>query len=346
MILKVDNKAVDHFNNFKLSLKFDSVASTFSFDFDYNPQSQEHKALFRPGGFKSCTLEHNGELLLTGTTLANGSGSSSVPELQTIGGYSKPGILEDCEMPISAYPLQSDGLNLNQIANKICGAVGLKMVVDPAVQKLMSRVFETSTAKENQNLKSYLTSLAAQLNITITHTPKGELWFTKAKTIQEPLLNIDLTSGSIPGTSFALANNWQGMHESITVQKQADAEGGNAGQSTINNPYGAGSRRFRVKSQSSGDDITTGEAARNALSEELRGIKYTITTDRWQVNNKILKPNNIISVIDPVNHLYKKTLWFIESIDLEGTIASTTATINCCLPEVYNNNTPKNIYLS
>ncbi len=62
------------------------------------------------------------------------------------------------------------------------------------------------------------------------------------------------------------------------------------------------------------------------------------------VGNWIIKPGNIISVLSPENYIYKKTRFFIEGIDFVGDNKSVTATINCVLPEVYNNEIPISIF--
>ena len=342
---RIRNRKIDFFNDFTLSLAYDSLAGSFGFNFYNNPDNPEHKELLCIGHYHICKVTHNGEDLLTGNMLSQGFISSSERKMVTISGYSLPGVLEDCEIPPKIYPLQSDNLSLKQIAQKIIAPFGLKMVVDSSVESLMNSSFKKSTAKENQNIKSYLSELASQKNIVLSHTPKGELWFTKAKTKQKPILDFDLSKGTIPGTEFTLQFDGQGMHSHITVQKQADSDGGNAGEFTIRNPYVIGSvYRPKVISQNSGDDNDSEKAAKTALAAELKSLKLTIKTDRWVVDGKIIKPNNLITIINPEIYAFTKQTWFIESIDFVGNNKETTATLNCVLPEVYNMETPEYFY--
>jgi prophage tail gpP-like protein len=133
------------------------------------------------------------------------------------------------------------------------------------------------------------------------------------------------------------------MHSDITVIKQADSDGGNAGEATIKNPYVPFVFRPKVVTQNSGDDNDTEQAAKNILAAELKNLTLTIVTDRWELDGKMLKPNNIISVLNPEVYIYKKTNWFIEQIDYTGDQEKTVATLKCVLPEVYNGGTPKSI---
>ena len=74
MILKINdrirNRKVEFFNKFSLELRYDSVASVFSFDFIFNSSNQEHIDLACIGHYHLASLEHNGELLITGYILS------------------------------------------------------------------------------------------------------------------------------------------------------------------------------------------------------------------------------------------------------------------------------------
>lgn len=350
MILKIDDRIrtreVKFFNNFQLDLKYDSVGSSFKLDYYFNPNNLELKEMACLGHYHLCTLEHNGELLLSGQILSEAFAGDSTDRMVAMGGYALPGVLEDCEIPTGSYPLQNDGLSLKQIAEKLIRPFGLKMVVHNSVAAKMNSVFDTSTAKESQTVKSYLTELATQKNIIISHTEKGELLFTSADTSKKPILDFDTTKGTIPGTEFSLSFNGQAMHSHITVQKEADAEGGNEGEYTIRNPYvfPKDVYRPRVISQSSGTDVDTEQAARNALAAELKNIKLTVSMDRWEANKKIIKPNNTITVLNPDVYLYNKSTWFIEEVSLTGNEKGETAVLTCVLPEVYNGQYPDYLF--
>lgn len=341
---RIRNRKVEFFNNFQLSLRYDNISSAFSFSFFFNPDNIEHKEMACIGHFHECTVEHNGETLLTGYVLSEVFNDSSQKQLCHFSGYSRPGVLEDCEIPPSLYPLESEGLTLREITQKLIAPFKLKMVVDSSVSSKMNQVYEKTTARVSQTIKSYLQELASQKNIIISHDEKGQVLFTSAQTNQKPILNFDVINGGIPFTKMSLQFNGQGMHSDITVMKQADEDGGNAGESTVKNPYVPFVYRPRVIIQNSGDDIDTEQAAKNARAAELKNLKLTITTDRWLINNKVIKPNNIITVVNPEVYLYEKSEWFIEQVDLVGDNEKTVATLTCVLPEVYNLREPKYLF--
>lgn len=345
MILKIDdrirNRKVEFFNNFTLNLKYDSVASSFSFNFLYDSNNKEHVELGVIGHYHIGKLEHNGQLLVTGYILSQGFTDSGKKQLANFSGYSLPGVLEDSNIPTILYPLQFDGLSLLQIARKLVDRFDLKVIVDPSVSSRINKVYDVSTANEKQSIKQYLSELASQRNIILSHDEKGNLLFTQSKATQKPILNFD---GGIPFTEMILTFNGQVMHSEITVMKQASSDGGNAGEATIKNPYVPFVYRPKVMVQNSGDDNDVSTTASMALAKELKGLKLVIKTDRWEVDGKIIKPNNIITVKNPNISLFKSSNWFIESVGLVGNEKKTTATLTCVLPEVYNGKVPEYLF--
>ena len=346
---------VQYFNEFKVNLKFDSVASTFSFDFYFDPRNKQHAELACVSHFHEAIVEHNGETLITGFILSQNFIHAPEKKMVSIGGYSKPGVILDCDIPTNQYPLQSDGLTLRQIANKLISPFRLGLQVADVAKKdaamgaktisqKSDRAITKSTASESKNINSYLTDLCSQRNIVLSHTPKGELLLTEANTEQEPILHFD---GELIGTEMEMMFNGQGIHSHITVIKQASMDGGNAGEYTVRNPYCPVAYVYRPKVvvADSADDITIEEAAMNELGAELKNITLIIKTDRWEVDGKVIRPNNLITVKDPELFLYNKSTWFIEEVELHGNQSKTTATLKCVPPEVYNGKMPKNIFV-
>jgi prophage tail gpP-like protein len=341
MIVKIKNKGrVEQFNQFAVTLKYDSVASVFSFAVYFDPNNEDHKELWKPGSFFECDVEFNDELLIRGFIVDMTHSDEPQKKLSVVSGYSLTGLLEDCQIPTSTYPIQTDGGSLKNIAEKLLRPFGLKVLVDKSVSKRATSFFEISTSSVTQTVKQYLSAIASQKDIVMTHTPEGDLLFTQPSTKQQPI--IDITNG-LPNTTMRLDFKGQRMHSQITVMMDADIDGANAGESTVKNPF-ISIFKPSVRTQSSADDIDTPDTARNALAAELKNITLTITTDRWLVNDKIIRPGDIITVLNPNIHLYKRSRWFIDEVTLEGNEKSTIATLKCVLPEVYNGEIPKNIF--
>lgn len=364
---RIRNRKIEFFNSWNIHLRFDAIASPFSLDYFYDPNAQnfqEIKDLSCVGHYHICYLYHDGELLLTGYILSIKFHEQAIPTLVTISGYALPGFLEDCSIPtdeaidnaLSAgnlkiaggtpkpycYPIQDDSLTLRQIATKYLAPFKLGFTVDSSVSSLMDEVFDHTEAKPKDSVKSLLTELCAQKNINISHDERGNIVFTKVKTNLKPLLNFDNPKGnSIPGTQMDLIFDGQRMHSQITVMKQADVEADNSGQATVHNPFVPHVFRPKTIIQSSGSDVDTALAAKNALAEELKSIRLNISLSTWKNSeNKIIKPNNVLTVINPRVYMFNKTKWFIEAVTLKGDQKALTSTIECVPPFVYDGTDP------
>lgn len=361
MNLKINHRKgianIKYFNKFTLSLRFDSIADNFGFAFYFDPTNREHAELACVSHFHEAVLEHNGETLISGFIINQGFKSGAKKEMAQFGGYSKPGVLGDCDIATKNYPLQFDGMTLKQITEKLIAPFRLKLIIEdiakdasitgPTVKEKADKKIKTTTAAESQNVADFIIEAATHQNIVVSHDEKGNLLFTKAKTKQTPLFIFDKRNGPIPGFEFSLDFNGQSIHSEITVIKQADSDGGNAGEYTIKNPYCPVRYvyRPRVIVINTGDDITIQQAAENEVRKELKNIKLQIKTSRWDKDGKIIRPNNIVKIYDPELFLYKTTEWFIESIDFDGDETKTEAIINCVPIEVYSDQAIKNMFV-
>lgn len=344
MKLQINNKQIDFFNKIKLTLKYASVGSTFSFSTYFDPLNTKQRNLFKPYTYQTVKIsDDNNDRLLTGTILSNGFNDSSIKNLVSLGGYSLPGVLEDCRIPIELYPLQSDGKTLKEITQALLKPFNLNLVISRSVADAANEVYETITANQKQSIKAYLDELASQKNIIISHTDGGSLLFTRAKTNINPVARF---VGGMTNVQMGLSTDGQGMHSEITLLNQIGLDDDNAGEESIRNPFVS---KFRptTKEQTSGNDIDTAQAVRNALASELKNIVLTIETDRWTWDDEgkeIMKPNNIITVHNHDIHLYRFTRFFVEQVTLSGDNEKETAILKCVIPEVYNSEIPQNIF--
>jgi len=336
----------EHFNNVNVVLKHDAVGSVFSFDVRFDPQDQKQAELFATSHYHEAIVSHNGETLITGFIINQKFKSSAKKHPTTLAGYSKPGTLEDCDVPPELYPLQVDGLTLKEIAEKICAPYRIAVKVDASVSSLVNKAISSATLDESSNVKDVLTKLATQRKIIVTHNELGDLLFTKANTTSKPLFHVN---EGLVGYEMDLVFDGQKLHSHITVMKEADSEGGNAGETLIKNPYVpvAYTYRHKVYKQTSGDDVTLSEFARQCLQTELKsGIRLIVKTNTWTINGKIIRPNNTITAEDPELYLYKKVTWFIEEVVFEGNEEKQVATLTCVLPCVYDDSEIENIFIN
>ncbi len=342
--LKIRGKKFRFFNDFSVTLNYNGIASTFSFSGYYDIEDADQKALFKPLSYHEVEVYYKDKLILTGTALSNNASISDKKALGTITGYSKTGVLEDSKLPLSLYPLQFDGLTLKEITEKVIKPFGLKLSVDSDVSTEVNKVFETISIEATESVKDFLAALAKQRNVILTHDAAGNVVYTRLN-INKP--SIATYKQDIPTTNIGLSVNGQGLHSEITAQKQATLDSDVEGEETIENSL-IPVFRPTTADQSSGDNNDTISSAKMARSTELRNIRVTVDTDRWQwFDGKklhVIQPNEIIDIIAPDIYIPDRTRFFVERVTLSGDEKGATATIETVLPETYNGEQPKNIF--
>lgn len=339
MILKINGKQFDHFNQLIIDLKYNAVASTFDIKFFFDPDL--HKDLHDFRKFPLVSIEHNNERILTGRIISHVLPRSAAKKQNTVAGYSLAGILEDTNIPLSLFPLQTDGNTLKGLCEDLSKPFGINVVVDAAVAEDAGGSFEQITADETDTVKGFLADIAAQKNIVLSHTSFGALFLTKAKTTGTPVLDID--EGGIPDLAMSLKFSGQGMHKTLVVLKDSDPAAGAADEVTATNPF-VSIEKSMNKVMTSGADADLASMAKTALGQDLRNISLTLDFDRLDPNGKIIRPNQIITVRDPQLMMSKKVRWFVDHVRLTATPKSLKSTITCFLPESLNGDVPSYIF--
>lgn len=317
----INGRKFEYFADYTISMKFNSIADSFSFtgQKDFLPNILS---------YPECqVLDENDNLIITGTIINQSFELNSQPSLINVSGYSKSGILEDCTIPVSLYPLQSDNLSLREIVDKLLKPFGIKSIFTPNIIADSNKKFKKTNASPDQMIKDYINQLASQRGIIMSHNASGEIIFTKLE-LNSVVANAEFTEGDNGILSMVLEIPGQTMHSEITVIKQASIDNPDHGQSTLNNPYCKVFRPF-TKIFSSGDIFDVDKAAKTELAKELSNIRLVITT------NKRVYPGNIISVKAPSLKIFNYYDFFVESLDIKGSTTSDVYTLTCVLKDVY-----------
>jgi prophage tail gpP-like protein len=334
--VRLNGQNFTYFNSFSLELELDSVASSFSLDLYFDPENPEHRKIFKPGGFAEVQVLYKQETLITGYVLNKKLVSTNSPELVSVNGYSKPGILEDTAIPVSAYPLQFSKQSLEDIAAKVLSEFPIEYEISPEVKADAAKKYDKVEANQTDSIKSFLAGLASQRGILLSNTPEGKLLFTRVGLGP----SVALLDGEGAATGFELSIDDQGLHSDITVTGQQDVKGGNSRQSTVKNPF-VSQKRYKISNQSSGDTQDTKKAAENKRADELRSIELSGNLDTWLISDKVMRPGDIIRVREPRLLLSQAARFILTSVTLSGGVEPETATFKAVLPEVYTQAEPQ-----
>ncbi len=353
MRIVIDKTEINYFNNIKINLKLDSIASTFEFSTYYKPQDLEYQQIFKPLQYKDVEIYNSKEkLIFTGTILNHRFTSNKGRNLVIISGYSKCGILEDVCIPPSKYPLENNKKSLKDIATTLCGYFGIKVVVSDQAKSISESttstkpknvtaksefatleaksksVFGRTSAGPTETIKEYIAKLASQKNIVLSHNEKGEVLLFQPNYMQVP--NYFFTKEN--SLSMSIDYNGQALHSDINIVRQPSDE--NSGLKTSDVAKNTLIKKYRptTKILSSGDDGQIGDAAKNELAAELKAISLSI---ELQGLFDEIYPGEIINVHNHHIYCYAYNRFMVDGITLNLDSKSETTTLNCVVPETF-----------
>jgi prophage tail gpP-like protein len=369
MILKVGEKSFQFFNDVSIQTSLASIASTFTFTVKFDSDNADHKYLCQPLSYHTVRFydetrldEKNKGLLSTGIVTDWGFNDEATPDLVQISGYSPGGFLEDCEIPYSLYPLESNNRSLKEIATRLLKPFGIGLVIYDSVTKECNEIIAKSVATPEEKIKDYLSKIAAQKNVIISHDIFGNVIMFRpvvsstSKIFLQPSNTVKLT----------LDVNGRGLHSELTSIRQPEK---GTGSNPFENDYAeeaepepdfdfGPSKSFKISSVdtvknplvkvfrpsvdvlSSGTFYTTTTAARNRRAAELQSIRVNFTSNLFLP----LSVGDVVEVQDPSCFLYTRTRMIVDSTTISESSDKKYMTGSLVLPETFTGNEPKNIF--
>lgn len=362
--INIDGKECSFFTAGSITLKLDSIASTFEFASRFSAQNKEHQEMFKPLKYKEVQIfNSNDKLIFTGTILNHRFKSNSGRELVIISGYSKTGILEDVTIPVSSYPLESTNRSLKDIAEKLCGLFGIKVLISDQAKTISetavkskaknvraksdyeslkaksNSVFGRTSASPTETIKDYLAKLAGQKNIILSHNEKGDVLLFQPDLLQKP--RYFFTKGN--SLSMGMDVNGQGMHSDINIVRQPSDENEGVSTADVSKNTLVGKYRPTTKLLTSGEDTETKDAAKNELAAELKNITATV---ELQGLFDDLFPGEIVNCHNHYLYLFAYTRWMVDSITMKFDEKSDTTTLNLVPPESFSGDNPRNLFFN
>ncbi len=369
MKIRICGIEIVKWQNLSLNLLYDSVKSTFSFDLYWDPYDADMRKVMMPGAYNQCTIvADNGQLLLTGVMHSPSFKDGPVASLVNISGYSITGVLDDSEYSAMCDAIgsgmQTNNTNFLQLCQNVCNIFGFGLVDNTGGKAVAIALSSSEPANKDQSITGYLSDIAKDANITLSHDVNGNL-VLKIATNTKPVF--DFVSG-MPGVEYELSFDGQEMHSFIIAHAQ-DGTGAGAtvknvyvapqgsfnyknaaintgnilnaplGQLQVINEYSTGFRPHSV-TQRDTDATKLQDVANEALADELKNIPLTIKIARWELNNRIPMPGDIITVQSAYLYLFSKARFFVQNIFFSGDEKESTAILNCLLPECFNGEVP------
>lgn len=339
MSLYLDGKLFTGFTGYTLQFNIDTM-DAFSFSAPWLEDNEELKKAFEPFAYKKCAVYYRNQLMFTGTLLT--PAPSVTPDNRTINpqGYPLCGVLSDCTIPDTKYPLCYRNLTLEQIAKDILQPFGLQAVFDSS----SGAPFEKAESEPGEKVLDFLKKLAGQRGLLFTNTEEGMLRFWQKTGTG---LNATFKQGEWPFIEAKCEFKPQEMYSHVTGFSKTDNES-NAEKYTYVNSFLTKKGVFRPYSfvaelsDAKANDIEEATKAK-AAAMFANAVSYKLSvyghTDK---DGNIFNKDMTVSVYAPAAMIFRETKFLVDSIefkksDTQGEIT----TFKLTLPGSRDNSLPE-----
>lgn len=290
---------------------------------------------FKPLSFESVTINVGGAPLFTGTMLGVQPTVNASRETDEVDGYSLPGVLNDCTMPASAYPVEFNDQSLEEIAATVLRPFGL------ATEFVASAgaVFDRVAMDEGEKVLAFLANLAKQRNLIIGSSQQGALVFS-TPTAGDPVARLE--QGSAPLMSVMPLFRPQQYYSDVTGIEPVLV--GLKGQShTVKNTRLPGVvRPFTFVVQ----DAPQGELKAAVESKAARmfadAASYTVDVATWRnANDTLWAPGDTVQLNAPAAKVFGFFSFLIRSVTFTATPTGRTASLQLVLPTSFSGQIPE-----
>lgn len=332
----IDSNLFSFFTDYSITFEIDTF-DTFSFSSPFDDSIQIYREVFRPFSYKPISIYYGKELIFTGVLLAPESAALPDRKEISISGYSKPGILNDCMMPITSFPLEFNNQTLEQITSVLCKPYGIKY----RFLASSGNSFEKVSMEIDRDIFSFLSELAKQRGLLITNDVAGKLVFWKSE-LGNPLASFK--EGELPFVSCAPSFDYQNMYSHITgISKTTESK--DSAKYTYQNKYLTKLGIMRNYNCVI-DDVQDSDIKQAVLSKVGRmfgeSASYELTIQGHKNREGgVFQKNTSITVYSPGSMIYRETEFLIKSMTLSRGIEGDTTVFSLVLPGAYTGQIPE-----
>jgi prophage tail gpP-like protein/phage tail protein X len=318
-------RAIDKMDIVEFSAPFDADAPGF-------------KETFVPFSYKRIEITVGGTPLFTGTMVSVNPEVASERKILTVGGYSLPGVLNDCTAPASSFPLEFNNQKLNDIASTMAKpfGIGVEFNANPGA------VFDRVAAEPGRRVLAFLTELAKQRNLIISSSTRGSLLFPAIVKAGSPVAK--LKQGESPVLSVLPFFSPQEYYSHVTGIEPVIV--GLAGsQFTVKNPRLKGVIRpitFNAPDTIGADVKSAVEAKAGRMFGSAAAYNVTVASWRDPLGN-LWAPNTTVTLQAKDGMIYNDYEFMIRSVEFNRDRNTSTATLNLVIPGSFRGQIPKRL---
>lgn len=309
---------------------------TLEFTAPFESSNADFKAIFAPFSYKTISIAIGSTPLFTGVMLAPIPSLGPEGKTVSVSGYSLPSVINDCNMPASAFPLEFNGQGLQDIAEVVASYFGLSV----EFRDQQGPIFESVAADPTEKAFAFLTKLAQQRNFVISSSPRGRLVFQRSVTPGKPVAR--LSQGLAPLVSVTPSFKPQGYYTHITGLAPA-VVGVDGSQYTVENPRLQGVIRPHTFKADDTEGANVKEAVEAKMGRMFADtVSYSIQVSTWRdALGNLWKPNTTITLLAPGAMVYSEYEFIVRSVTFSKDDNSESATFKLVLPGAFNGQSPE-----
>lgn len=336
VVIEIDGEQFRYWEQVKTVSQLDSL-DTLEFNTVFELSNTKLREMFRPFTYRSVNVMIGGERNFTGTIIGVNPNLTPNKLSLTVSAYARPGVLNDCQFPVSILT-EFTGGKLLGIAKFLTKPFGLSVVLEGN----QGPVFDQVEPEAQKKAYDYFADLAKQRNFLISNTPDGALLFLKPIATGKPVAR--LIYGQTPVTDIQPEFNPQEYYSHVTGT-QMSVTGIEGSSYTLENkrlssrgvlrPY-----TFEFK------DIT-GPGIQEAVAAKMgrmlgNAVTYNVTVIGWRdPAGKLWRKNTTITLLAPEAMIYREYEFLIKRVELIREGDSKTAVLSLTLPGAYSGKVPE-----
>ena len=335
--LIIQTQEFEFWSSVTIELAIDSF-STVAFSAPFEADRASFREIFRPFKYKPMTLLVDDEVLFTGTMVDIVPAVTPESRSVEVTAYAKPAVMEDCCLPVGAFPLEFNNQKLRDIADRL--ATFFDVIVE--MREADGASFERVAMEPEGKPAEFLAKLAKQRNFIINDTEEGNFRFWRSVTDELPVALFE--EGVRPLISVQPEFSPQEYYSEVTGI--VPAKGGRAGSKyTVKNAHLTD--RVRPLSLKLGDteDADAPQATRARIGRMFGNmVSYTLHLPTWRDPlGNLWEPNRMIDLLAPGAMIYTHTPLLIRNVTLEQSPESESAMLNVVLPGSFSGEIPETV---
>jgi prophage tail gpP-like protein len=331
--VKIDGEEFTAFTTLVVEKRLDSF-DTVTMIAPWDSSDRNLRRIFKPLKYKPLEVFVGPDLYFLGT-MAKVVPVDEIPSTLTLSGYAKPGVLDQCVIPTTRWPMEWFDLNLEEIVKAIVPDFGIKVVFEESA----GDVFDEVAASQGQKILNFLTGLAQQRGFIIGNNLAGDIVFRKPTLTESPA--VTLRQGDPVIMRILPRIKDEEFFSSITAVEEASltSEGSSF---TKQNPLLKGVFRPTIivpPDAKPGELPGHADAAYARMLANVVDYQVDLATIRLD-DGTILNPGDGVAIEAPDAMIYQTTDFMVDSTTLTMVEKQSTFSMGVVLPGSYAGDPP------